>query len=95
MILQHHATHCVVLLKVLLFYEVAMSEDEWKERAKGILKAEIARKNLNFIDVSQRLEAIGVHETPQNISNKIGRGTFGAIFMLQVLDVIGCTEIRF
>lgn len=71
-----------------------VSEDEWKEYAKGLLKAEISRKNLNLIDVAKKLEAIGISETPQNISNKINRGTFGAIFMLQILKAIGCTDVR-
>ena len=72
-----------------------MSDDEWKDYAKGLLKAEIARKNLSLIDVAKKLEAMGISESPQNISNKINRGTFGAIFMLQILKAIGCKEIRF
>ena len=71
-----------------------MSDEEWKEYAKGLLKAEIARKNLSLIDVARKLEAMGISESPQNISNKINRGTFGAIFMLQILKAIGCKEIR-
>ena len=72
-----------------------MSDEEWKDYAKGLLKAEIARKNLSLIDVAKKLEAMGISETPQNISNKINRGTFGAIFMLQILKAVGCKEIRF
>ncbi len=72
-----------------------MNDEEWKEYAKGLLKAEIARKNLSLIDVAKKLEAMGISETPQNISNKINRGTFGAIFMLQILKAVGCKEIRF
>ena len=72
-----------------------MSDEEWKEYAKGLLKAEIARKNLSLIDVARKLEAMGISESPQNISNKINRGTFGAIFMLQILKAVGCKEIRF
>ena len=71
-----------------------MSDEEWKEYAKGLLKAEIARKNLSLIDVARKLDAMGISETPQNISNKINRGTFGAIFMLQILKAVGCKEIR-
>ena len=37
---------------------------------------------------------MGISETPQNISNKINRGTFGAIFMLQILKAIDCEVIR-
>ena len=72
-----------------------MSDDEWKDYAKGLLKAEIARKNLSLIDVAKKLEAMGISESPQNISNKINRGTFGAIVMLQIVTAIGCREIRF
>ena len=71
-----------------------MSDDEWKDYAKGLLKAEIARKNLSLIDVARKLDAMGISESPQNISNKINRGTFGAIFMLQILKAVGCKEIR-
>lgn len=71
-----------------------MSEDEWKNYAKGLIKAEIARKNISLINLAKKLEAIGISETPQNISNKINRGTFGAIFMLQILKAIDCEVIR-
>ena len=72
-----------------------MSDEEWKEYAKGLLKAEIARKNLSLIDVAKKLEAMGISETPQNISNKINRGTFVEIFILQIIKAVGCKEIRF
>ncbi len=71
-----------------------MSEEEWKEYAKCLLKAEVIRKNLSMIDVAKKLEAIGISEKPQNISNKTNRGTFGAIFMLQILKAIGCKDVR-
>jgi hypothetical protein len=73
---------------------LVMSETEWKNYVKGLLKAEIAKRNLNYVDIAERLKTIGIEETPQNISNKIGRGTFGAIFMMQILQVIGCKEIE-
>jgi len=73
---------------------INMSESDWKNRVKGLLKSEIAKRNLNYVEIAERLEKIGVHETPQNISNKIGRGTFGAIFMMQILQVIGCDELQ-
>ncbi len=71
-----------------------MSDYEWREYAKGIIKSEIARKNLSLIEVANKLDELGISDTPQNISNKINRGTFGAIFMLQILKAIGCNEIR-
>lgn len=69
-------------------------DDEWKDKMKGILKAEIARKGVKQAELVQLLEeAYGVKETPQSLSNKIGRGTFSAIFMFQILEVIGCDSL--
>lgn len=67
---------------------------EWRNKAKGIIKSEIALRNLSYSDVAQQLKAIGIEETPQNLSNKISRGAFGADFMLQVLTAIGCKKIQ-
>ncbi|WP_373705411.1 DUF6471 domain-containing protein [Neisseria dentiae] len=70
-------------------------ETYWKDYVRGLLKAEIARRNISYVEISEKLAEQGIHESPQNISNKIARGTFGAIFMVQVLTVIGCEQINF
>lgn len=71
-----------------------MIDNDWKLQAKGLLRAEIVKRNLSYIEIADKLKALGIDETPQNISNKIGRGTFSAIFMIQVLTAIGCNELR-
>lgn len=71
-----------------------MTDNDWKLQAKGLLRAEIVKRNLSYIEIADKLKALGIDETPQNISNKIGRGTFSAIFMIQVLTAIGCNELR-
>ncbi len=74
--------------------KVAM-DDEWKARARGILKAELARRNIKQVELAKMLEeAYGIKETPQSLSNKISRGTFSAVFMLQILEAIGCQEMK-
>lgn len=70
-----------------------MNDQEWKDYAKGLLKAELAKRNCNYVSLSEKLSTVGVHDTPQNLSNKIARGTFSAVFMLQVLRVIGCEKV--
>ena len=67
---------------------------EWAERAKGLLKAELKRRNVSYRDLAERLEAIGVTDTEANIKNKISRGGFTAVFMLQVLSAVGAKEVR-
>ena len=69
--------------------------DEWEDRATGILKAELARRKINYVKLSELLnEAYGIQESQHNLSNKVRRGKFSAVFFLQVLEVIGCEEIR-
>ena len=70
-----------------------MSTD-WKERVKGILKAELKRRNLSYADLASKLEAIEVKDSERNLSNKIGRGRFTAVFFVQCMEAIGCRTIR-
>lgn len=75
-------------------YMKGTKDNEWRDKAKGIIKAEIVLRNLSYSDVAEKLKELGIEETPQNLSNKISRGAFGADFMLQVLTAIGCDELR-
>lgn len=69
-------------------------EKEWQNRVKGLLKAELAKRNINYIQLAALLqENYDVTESPQNLSNKIARGKFSAIFMVQALEAIGCREL--
>ena len=74
--------------------EIAMPDKEWADRVKGILKAELKRRNVGYKELADRLEAMGVHETERNINNKISRGGFTAVFFLQCLKAIGAREVR-
>lgn len=71
-----------------------MKEIDWPAHAKGLLKAELARRNIKLGELAEKLKAYGIDETSQNLSNKINRGTFSAIFMLQVLEAIGCESLN-
>jgi hypothetical protein len=61
---------------------------------KKILKAELKRKGVSYRELAERLSAIGVHESERNIANKISRGGFTAVFLLQCMEVIGCHTLR-
>ena len=69
-------------------------ETEWQARAKNLLKAELKRRGVGYRELAAKLAEIGVHESERNIANKISRGGFTAVFLLQVLAVIGVREIR-
>lgn len=72
----------------------AASETEWQTRVKNLLKGELKRRGVSYADLVQKLEKIGVHETERNIANKISRGGFTAVFLVQCLEAIGANEVR-
>ena len=69
------------------------SDKEWQDRVRGMLRAELARRNLSYVDLADRLRAIGVEDTPKNLSNKIARARFTAAFFMQCMRAIGCRTI--
>lgn len=66
----------------------------YQDKAKGILRAEIKRRNLNYDDLAAKLAEIGAKESARNLSNKIARGGFTAGFFIQCLTAIGCHTVR-
>lgn len=70
-----------------------MPDKDWQDRVKGLLKAELKRRNLSYKDLAEKLAAIGVSETEANIKNKISRGGFTAVFFVQCLEAIGVTDL--
>ena len=49
-------------------------ETDWPARVKGLLKAELKKKNVSYRDLAAKLSAMGIPETEPNIANKISRG---------------------
>jgi Domain of unknown function (DUF6471) len=73
---------------------VKANETEWQSRVKGMLKAELKRRNLGYKELSEKLATIGVVDTERNIANKISRGGFTAVFLVQCLVAIGAPDLR-
>lgn len=69
-------------------------DKDWESRVKGLLKAELKRRDVTYQELTDKLAEIGVSETPENIANKLSRGKFSAVFFIQCLDVLGCNVIR-
>ena len=60
---------------------------------KGLLKAELKRRNVGYWELAEKLTAMGIPETEANVKNKISRGGFTAVFFVQCLEAIGCTRL--
>jgi len=69
-------------------------DKDWKAHVKGMLKAELKRQNLSYADLAEKLTEIGISENELNVKNKIGRGSFTAIFFVQCLEAIGCRTLH-
>ena len=67
---------------------------DWQSKVKGLLKAELKRRGLSYADLADKLAEIGIRDNERNISNKIARGTFTAIFFIQCLEAIGCKTLH-
>jgi Domain of unknown function (DUF6471) len=67
---------------------------DWQAQVKGLLKAELKRRHVTYGDLAVKLGGLGIHETAENIANKISRGGFTAVFFVQCLVAIGATTIH-
>lgn len=50
---------------------VTMTDDDWKHKAKGLLKSEIVKRNLSYVDVAERLKQLGIEETPKILAIRL------------------------
>ena len=71
-----------------------LNEKGWHDLVKGMLKAEIKRRNMTYDQLAAKLAEIGVRENAQNIRTKISRGGFSAVFFVQCLRAMGCETVR-
>jgi hypothetical protein len=70
-----------------------MQKDKWAIAASSIVKSELAKRNLNYIQLKEKLAKIGIYESEVNIRGKIARGSFNVTFFLQCLTAIGVKEV--
>ena len=68
--------------------------NDWEERAKGLLRAEMARKGVTYAGLAERLAEIGIEDNERNLRNKVSRGKFTAGFLLQCLKALGSSQLH-
>lgn len=67
-----------------------MKEVDWNSKVKRLLKSELVKRGITNETLVAMLNNIGVQETKASVDSKISRGTFGATFLIQCLQAIGC-----
>ena len=70
-----------------------VGDSAYQDRVRGLLKAELKKRDLTYKDLADRLTAAGNPDAAANIANKISRGGFSAAYFVQCLEAIGCTKL--
>lgn len=63
------------------------------ENAKGVLKAELAKRNISYQKLAELMKERGWNLTKASIDNRMSRGSLNADFFLDALKVIGCKDM--
>lgn len=71
-----------------------VQDKEWENKVKGLLKAELKRRNITYAELVGKLADIGVRDSEPNIRNKISRGKFTAVFLVQCLTAVGVQTLQ-
>ena len=66
----------------------------WEAKVANLLKAELKRRGVTYARLVERLAEIGVDEKEVNIRNKLARGKFSAVFLIQCLEAVGISSLR-
>ena len=69
-------------------------QSDWENQVKGLLKAELKKRGVTYAQLVDKLAAIGVSETEPNIRNKLARGKFTAVFLVQCLTAIEVKSLQ-
>lgn len=79
---------------MVTFEAEGMMDRDWTAYTKGLLRGEMAKRQITYKGLVDRLGEIGITETEANLRNKISRGRFPASFLIQCLFAVGCTTLR-
>ena len=67
---------------------------KWATGVSRLIKAHMAASGITYADLSNKLKELGTSQSPENLRVKINRGNFGAQLFVQLLIVMGKTEIN-
>jgi hypothetical protein len=65
----------------------------WAAEVRLFLRNAMRDRAVSYAELSRRLAAIGVDYTDVNLRNKLHRGTFSAVFLLQCLTALGVEQV--
>jgi len=69
-------------------------DPKWAMGVSRLVKAHMAATGITYADLSNKLKQLGTTQSPENLRVKINRGNFGAQLFVQLLIVMGKSEIN-
>jgi hypothetical protein len=66
----------------------------WRQTIERLLKAEMSKRAVKYQDLSDRLAAIGISQSADNLRNKINKGILGADLLIQILLVLNAKQLE-
>ena len=65
----------------------------WRNTVQRLLKTEMSRHDVRYQELSERLAAIGVEQSADNLRNKVNKGILGADLLLQIMSVLNVKSL--
>jgi len=61
---------------------------EYEDKAKLLLRSMLSETGSDYAALAVKLSAMGIEMSARGLENKISRGGFSAVFLLQCLDAL-------
>jgi len=71
-----------------------MTREEITKHVKQVIKMEMLKKDMNFVELQKVMEEHGYNYSLDAIRQKVGRGTYDARFLYEFAESMGL-EIQF
>jgi hypothetical protein len=71
-----------------------MNKEEVTKHVKQVIKMEMLKKDINFVDLQKIMQEKGYSYSLDAIRQKVGRGSYDARFLFEFADSLGL-DIRF
>ncbi|WP_100656421.1 DUF6471 domain-containing protein [Alteromonas flava] len=67
----------------------------WRIALQRVIKMEMSKRDVTYQALSERLDAIGIQQSADNLRNKINKGILGADLLLQIMSVLNVRSLDF
>lgn len=83
-----------IVYVTLFIVRNTMDNSDWEKQVANLLKSQLKLRGVTYKQLVEKLAEIGVEEKEANIKNKLSRGKFSSVFLIQCLKAIGSDTLR-